>query len=81
MITVHRMVPKHSRCRRSFHVQEFYLTTEKQLFLKGYCYRCKQDVTLLIPLQEMVDNCPSLQDGFTIKDISDLHQMGVSLPS
>ena len=79
MIEVNKMVPKCSRCRLEFHVQEFFLTTDKCLIFSGLCYHCQQKITLTIPLADLAANCPTNSD-YTIKDISDLHLMGISVP-
>ncbi len=81
MITVHKISLKHSACRRPIAIREAFLTTDYGIMWMCRCLACKVDITIITPLEELIANCPVEEPAkFTVKDISDLHQLGICLP-
>lgn len=79
-MNVLKMIPRHSTCRTELLIRFFYLTSDKQLLLKGYCPKCKiEDIELYLTLSELNDDCPDPPGRFTIKDIADLSAMHILL--
>lgn len=78
MITVTSLKPRHSADNELINICSLYLTADHQLMMTGHCSKCLRDVTILIPLTELMDNCPTTDFGEA--DQLALHALGVSLP-
>ena len=77
LISVTALKPRHSADNAEVVIGELFLTTDHQLMLKGHCSQCLRDVTILIPLTELMDECP---EDLTADDIAELHAMHITLP-
>ena len=80
MITVTSLKPRCSRDNELVVIGHLFLTGDHQLMLQGHCSKCLRDITILIPLAELYDNCPGPAD-FGDEDITALHELGISLPN
>jgi hypothetical protein len=79
-MNVLKMIPRHSLCRQELLIRFFYLTSDKQLLLRGYCAKCRiEDIDLYLPLSEMMDDCPDPPMRFTVRDIAELAGMNILL--
>ena len=58
-------------------------TSLMELYVQWRCDYCKRHCYILKPFEECVADCPTLavRSDFSIRDIAELHSMGVCLPA
>jgi hypothetical protein len=73
--------PRHSKDDELVVIVKLMLTIDHQLMVMCYCSKCLQDVTILIPLSKLWDECPPNGIDFGEEDQKELHSLGVCLPN